>query len=110
MRKRSLVILAIVAVLGIGGYFAFQNYWYYVPTLIAAIRDPIQPNNEVVWDKGPVVAAAGQAARPPNIILIVADDLGWNDITFGGGGVANGAMPTPNIDSIAKRGSTFSII
>lgn len=104
MRKRALGILAIVAVLGVGGYVAFQNYWYYLPAMIAAVRDPIQPNREVVWEKGPAVAAAAPAARPPNIILIVADDLGYNDITFGGGGVANGAVPTPNIDSIAKDG------
>ncbi len=107
MRRRVLGIVAIVAVLAIGGYIAFQNYWYYVPALIAAIRDPVRPNHEVEWDKGPAIAAAAPADRLPNIILIVADDLGWNDLTFGGGGVANGAVPTPNIDSIARGGANF---
>lgn len=46
--------------------------------------------------------------RPPNIVLIVADDLGWNDISFHGGGVAGGTVPTPNIDSIAAEGVSFS--
>jgi arylsulfatase A-like enzyme len=38
----------------------------------------------------------------PNILLIIADDLGINDIT-GGAGVA-----TPNIDSIAHHGLNFT--
>ena len=41
-------------------------------------------------------------------MLILADDLGWNDLTFGGGGVAGGTVPTPNIDSIAQQGVTFT--
>jgi arylsulfatase A-like enzyme len=61
-----------------------------------------------VWEKGPDTPTAAPADRPPNIILIVADDLGYNDITLGGGGVANGAVPTPNIDSIAKDGANLT--
>ena len=40
--------------------------------------------------------------------MIVADDLGYNDLTFGGGGVANGAVPTPNIDGIARAGVEYT--
>ena len=43
------------------------------------------------------------ANAPPNIILIVADDLGWNDLTLHGG-VAGGSVPTPNMDRIAREG------
>ena len=108
MRNRVIGVLVVIAALGIGGYVAFERYWYYLPGLIARIRDPIQPNREVVWDPGPAAAAATPADRPPNIVLIVADDLGYNDLTFAGGGVANGAVPTPNIDSIAREGVNFS--
>ena len=47
-------------------------------------------------------------ARPPNVIVILADDLGCNDLTFNGGGVAGGAVPTPRIDSIGADGVTFT--
>jgi uncharacterized sulfatase len=40
-------------------------------------------------------------------VLILADDLGWNDLTFAGGGVASGSVPTPHIDSIARDGVSF---
>ena len=43
-------------------------------------------------------------SNPPNIILIVADDLGYNDIsTFGGG-----LIETPNIDQLAAEGAVFT--
>jgi arylsulfatase A-like enzyme len=54
----------------------------------------------------PVLAAeqAGSPARRPNVILIVADDLGNRDL-----GVQGGTdIPTPNIDSIAKNGVRFA--
>ena len=106
MPRWLVISFSVVAVLAVGGFIAFQNYWYYLPGIIASIRNPVQPNHEVVWEKGPETAPA--AGRPPNIILILADDLGYNDITLGGGGVANGAVPTPNINSIAQDGANFS--
>jgi arylsulfatase A-like enzyme len=44
------------------------------------------------------------AAEKPNIIHIVADDLGWKDVGF------NGAtdLMTPNLDALAKGGVKFS--
>ena len=42
---------------------------------------------------------APEAQRPPNVVLIVADDLGWRDVSFNGGDIA-----TPNIDRIAAEG------
>jgi N-acetylgalactosamine-6-sulfatase len=50
--------------------------------------------------------AAPPAAAPvrPNIVLILADDLGWGDLSLHG--VPD--LATPNIDSIARGGVRFS--
>src|SRR6185503_8741421 len=49
----------------------------------------------------PVIAfAGGPKAAKPNILVIVADDLGYGDIGIQGGK----AVPTPNIDKLAASG------
>jgi arylsulfatase A-like enzyme len=45
------------------------------------------------------------AATKPNVILILADDLGWADTTLYG---HTKLYQTPNIERLAKRGMTFS--
>jgi arylsulfatase A-like enzyme len=77
-----------------------------VPGVVGRLVDPVGANVPVRWEAGPASAPSG--SRPPNVVVIVADDLGYNDLTFGGGGVANGAVPTPNIDGIARAGVDFT--
>jgi arylsulfatase A-like enzyme len=67
----------------------------------------VAPYQAVVWQQGPASPQSADAERPPNIIFIVADDLGINDISTFGGGVAGGRVPTPNIDRLAARGAIF---
>jgi arylsulfatase A-like enzyme len=47
----------------------------------------------------PWAVAAGDIARKPNILLIVADDLGWADVGYHGS-----PIKTPNIDRLANEG------
>ena len=68
----------------------------------------IEAYHEVAWAEGPAAAAEPADRRAPNIVFILADDLGFNDITFNGGGVAGGAVATPNIDSIGHEGVSFA--
>ena len=103
--RRLWIGLGVLAVLAGVCYAVFEQYKYYIPGIISRWRDPIQPYHDVAWAKGPEAPAASK--RPPNIIVILADDLGHNDISFFGGGVAGGAVPTPNIDSIGREGANF---
>ena len=38
-----------------------------------------------------------------NIVLVLADNLGWGELGCYGGGALRGA-PTPRIDALAKQG------
>ena len=100
-----------IALLGVLGFFAVGGrqgiLLLYVKHFIRHEAGPAQP---VTWTAGPATAPplpSGEKRRP-NIVVIVADDLGSNDISFYGGGVAGGAVPTPNIDSIARNGVNFA--
>ncbi|MFP6807442.1 MAG: sulfatase-like hydrolase/transferase [Pseudomonadales bacterium] len=99
-------IFAGIVVIAVVGGFLFSKYWYYLPGIISTILAPVAEHKDVTWQSGPVEPTGED--RPPNIVLIVADDLGFNDITFYGGGISSGSVPTPNIDSIASEGIHFA--
>jgi len=78
------------------------------PNTATYVATDIGPTIPVVWEQGPEEAVEPPNQRSPNIIFILADDLGINDISTFGGGVAGGAVPTPNIDRLAADGALFT--
>lgn len=50
------------------------------------------------------VAAAEKAALKPNIVFIMADDLGWRDL----GCYGSTFHQTPHLDKLAARGVRFT--
>ncbi len=99
--------LLILAALGFVGWQNKVDLLVWALPIINDLRDPIPPNRPVSWPKGPATASTPPNERPPNIILIVADDLGFNDVSWYNGGAADGSVMTPNIDAIAEHGVTF---
>ncbi len=51
-----------------------------------------------------LAAPAGERPKPPNLILILADDLGYGDL----GVTGSKHIPTPHIDSLATSGVRFT--
>jgi arylsulfatase A-like enzyme len=52
-----------------------------------------------------VMASLGQAASKPNIVVILADDLGYGDVKCLN---PQGKIATPHLDALAKAGMTFT--
>lgn len=49
------------------------------------------------------VTVDAKATERPNIVVILADDLGYSDL-----GCYGGEIPTPHIDALAKGGARFT--
>ncbi len=49
------------------------------------------------------LCVAGQAARKPNLIVILSDDMGFSDL-----GCYGGEIQTPNLDALAANGVRFT--
>lgn len=100
-------LIGIVGLVFVGGLL-FSQYWYYLPGIMADLVSPVGENREVTWAAGPAEGPPPGADTPPNIVLIVVDDLGFNDISFYGGGMGGGTVLTPQINAIAEQGMHFT--
>jgi len=59
---------------------------------------------------GAAPAAAPAAAPRPNLVFVMADDLGWSDLGTGlvNGGYGNDYNETPRLDRLAQEGQVFT--
>ena len=53
----------------------------------------------------PAADAESEIAKPPNVIVIVADDLGWTDLGCYGSDLSQ----SPHIDRLARAGMRFTV-
>jgi hypothetical protein len=95
---RGLVLAALLAVI----IRLVYNYWVYIPAVIHMISQPILPNHPVQWKSLPQKL---ESSERPNIVLIIGDDMGFNDLSIYGG--FRDLIKTPNIDSIGLNGVVF---
>ena len=109
MLKKSLFSLLLIIV-AVGGLAWVKR----IDLMLAVVKYKsdkefvVGPKRDISWGQGPQEAQAEPKQRPPNVIVIVADDLGYNDISTFGGGVAGGRVQTPHIDQLASEGAVFN--
>lgn len=105
-KKIALCVMVALVGLGVVGYL---NRTTLMLAYIKNFSNPeVAANKPIEWQQGAAEPAILANERPPNIIFILADDLGINDISTFGGGVAGGRVPTPNIDKLAADGAIFN--
>lgn len=57
----------------------------------------------VLWRGSPALLRGAELEQPPNIVVVLVDDLRWDEI----GCVGHPFVRTPNIDRIAREGARF---
>lgn len=106
LRNFLLGIVAVLVALVAAAFFFRLELLLFMATHTG--KPDVAPHRAIEWQQGPETAALPPSERPPNIIFILADDLGINDISTFGGGVAGGRVPTPHIDRLAAGGALFT--
>lgn len=107
MKKLGIGLIVIIT-LGVIAYYNQLAIFMKAVPILNAIRKPVGPNQPVIWDRGPETPEKLLDQRPPNIVFILTDDMGFNDVSYYNGGAADGTLQTPHIDSIAEEGVVFT--
>ncbi len=105
--RAFIIFIAVVAVLVNAAWQYRLDLVVWGAPKVRQVLDPVASNRAVEWTQGPDESAAPPSERPPNIILILTDDMGFNDISLYNGGAGDGSVMTPHIDAIARDGVRF---
>lgn len=65
-----------------------------MPGIIANFTNPTNKNQPIEWQDRLKLRTSDE----PNVIVILVDDLGFNEVSIYGGGMGNGKVKIPNID------------
>jgi arylsulfatase A-like enzyme len=106
--KKLFIVAALLTVAGFTGWQNRVELLVWGAPKLLEFTSPIADNRPLNWSVGPEVATAAPADRPPNIVLILTDDMGFNDISLYNGGAGDGTLQTPNIDALAEQGVAFT--
>src|SRR5690242_11572275 len=70
---------------------------------------PVLGGTQVGATAAPGSPGPSQAPRP-NLVFVMADDLGWSDLGTGlvNGGYGNDYNETPRLDQLAQEGQVFT--
>ncbi|MFT5888586.1 MAG: arylsulfatase A-like enzyme [Zhongshania sp.] len=108
MKKTLITILIVLPALAGTAWFNQIDLMLAMVQFQTSRDYEVEENKPIPWHQGPAQAVVSPQDRPPNVIVILADDLGINDISSFGGGVADGQLKTPNIDELAASGANFA--
>ncbi len=106
--KKLFIVAALLTVAGFTGWQNRVELLVWGAPKLLEFTSPIADNRPLDWSVGPEVATTAPADRPPNIVLILTDDMGFNDISLYNGGAGDGTLQTPNIDALAEQGVAFT--
>ena len=106
IRNIVLGVVAAVVLVGATAWFMRADVVLFIASNTGKVD--VAPHQQIAWRTADPERASKAAQGAPNIIFILADDLGINDISAYGGGMAGGTFKPPHIDRLAAEGANFT--